>query len=97
MPILVVLFNNAGYLSQKGDVAAYYPRGAAVQTGRFAGTSISPRPEYTKLAEAYGGHGERVERADDLRPALERGLAEVAKGRLALIDVVLAPVNPDSA
>lgn len=94
LPILVVLFNNAGYLSQKGDVATYYPEGVAVQTRKFAGTSISPRPQYTKLAEAYGGYGERVERAADLRPALVRALEQVGKGRLALIDVVLAPVNP---
>ncbi len=94
LPILVVLFNNAGYLSQKSDVVTYFPQGTAVRSGRFAGTSILPRPEYTKLAEAYGGYGERVERAADLRPALARGLQEVKNGRLALVDVVLAPVNP---
>lgn len=96
LPILVVLFNNAGYLSQKGDVATYYPHGSAVQSRKFAGTSITPRPLYAKLAEAYGGYGERVELPAGLRPALARGLEEVGKGRLALIDVVLAPVNPFS-
>jgi acetolactate synthase I/II/III large subunit len=32
-------------------------------------------PDYLKLAEAYGAEGERVERADELRPALERAIA----------------------
>ena len=92
LPILVVLFDNAGYLSQKGDVAMYYPGGAAVQTGRFAGTSIAPRPDYVMLARAFGGSGEKVERPADVRPALQRGLETVASGRLALVHMVLAPV-----
>jgi acetolactate synthase I/II/III large subunit len=88
LPVLVLVFDNAGYLSQKTDVATYYPDGAAVKTGRFAGTSITPRPEYAKLAEAYGGYGEKVLRAADLPAALQRGLAE-ARQRLALIHLVL--------
>jgi acetolactate synthase-1/2/3 large subunit len=88
LPLLVLLFDNGGYLSQKTDVVSHYPDGAAVKTGRFAGTSITPRPEYAKLAEAYGGYGEKVLRAADLPAALQRGLAE-ARQRLALIHMVL--------
>jgi acetolactate synthase-1/2/3 large subunit len=86
LPLLVVLFDNGGYLSQKTDVVNYYPKGAAVQTGRFAGTAIAPRPEYAKLAEAYGGYGEKVDRPQEVRAALQRGLRE---NRLALIHMVL--------
>jgi acetolactate synthase-1/2/3 large subunit len=89
LPIMVVLFDNAGYLSQKTDVLNYYPKGSAVQTGRFAGTAITPRPEYAKLAEAYGGYGEKVTSPRDVAAALERGL-EQAQKRLALIHMVLA-------
>ncbi len=89
LPIMVVLFDNAGYLSQKTDVVTYYPQGSAVQTGRFAGTAITPRPEYAKLAEAYGGYGEKVSSPRDVAAALERGL-EQAQKRLALIHMVLA-------
>lgn len=89
LPMLVVLFDNAGYLSQKTDVKHYYPEGSAVRTGRFAGTAITPRPEYAKLAEAYGGYGEKVTEAAAVRGALQRGLQEVEKGRLALVHMVL--------
>jgi acetolactate synthase-1/2/3 large subunit len=89
LPIAVVLFDNAGYLSQKTDVMNYYPHGSAVQTGRFAGTAITPRPEYAKLAEAYGGYGEKVTSPRDVAAALERGLQQAQK-RLALIHMVLA-------
>jgi len=89
LPIMVVLFDNAGYLSQKTDVLNYYPQGSAVETGRFAGTAITPRPEYAKLAEAYGGYGEKVTSPRDVAAALERGLQQAQK-RLALIHMVLA-------
>jgi acetolactate synthase-1/2/3 large subunit len=89
LPVLVVLFVIGGYLSQKTDVVNYYPQGSAVQTGRFAGTAITPRPEYAKLAEAYGGYGEKVTSAREVRAALERGLEQAGK-RLALIHMVLA-------
>lgn len=93
--LLVILFDNAGYRSQRGDVITYYPAGQAVQSGRFVGTSIDPRPDYVKLAEAYGGHGERVTTLAELRPALERGF-EQATRRLALLHMVLPPVNPST-
>ncbi len=93
LPLLVVLFNNAGYLSQKLDVEREYPDGAAVRTKHFAGLSILPRPDYPAIARAYGGYGEAVERPSEVRPALLRGLEAVAKGQLALIEMVLAPVG----
>ena len=88
LPMLVVLFDNGGYLSQKTDVINEFPDGAAVRSGKFAGTAITPRPEYAKLAEAYGGYGEKVESAREVRPALGRGLREARK-RLSLIHLVL--------
>lgn len=92
LPILVVLFDNAGYRSQKGDVINEYPDGWAVKANRFVGTSITPRPDYALLARAYGGYGETVKAPGDVRAALARGLEAVAKGELALITVQLDPV-----
>ena len=75
--MVVMIFNNAGYLSQKMDVAMYHPQGAAVKSGRFAGTSIAPRPDYTKLAQAYGGWGEKSRPA---RRAARRAEARARAG-----------------
>jgi acetolactate synthase I/II/III large subunit len=94
LPLLVVLFDNAGYFSQKNDVVREYPDGHAVRTKQFIGTSITPRPDYGMLARAFGGHGEKVERPGDVRAALQRGLEALSKGQLALIHLVLAPINP---
>ena len=93
LPMLLVLFDNAGYFSQKNDVVREYPQGFAVKTNRFVGTSITPRPDYVKLAEAFGGQGERVEKPAELRAALQRGFDAVAQGKLALVHVVLESVN----
>ena len=93
LPILVVVFDNAGYLSQKTDVVSEYPDGWAVRSKTFAGTSIWPRPDYALLARAYGGYGEAVTEPRELRAALARGLEAVAKGQVALVSVVLEPVN----
>jgi acetolactate synthase I/II/III large subunit len=92
VPILVVLFNNAGYLSQKMDVSMYYPKGEAAKAGRVVGTKITPPPDYAALARAFGGTGERITKPSEVRPALERGLAAIAEGKLALVDVVLEAV-----
>jgi acetolactate synthase-1/2/3 large subunit len=93
LPLLVVLFDNAGYFSQKNDVVREYPQGSAVKTNQFIGTSITPSPDYAMLAKAFGGHGEKVEKPADVRAALQRGLDAVAKGQLALVHMVLEPVN----
>lgn len=93
MPILIVLFNNAGYLSQKRGIPRHYPEGWAVRSGTFAGTSIAPDPDYAAVARAFGGHGEKVEDPGQVRAALLRGLRAVVEGRAALIDVALEPVN----
>ncbi|HYL88395.1 MAG TPA: thiamine pyrophosphate-binding protein [Burkholderiales bacterium] len=93
LPMLIVLFDNAGYFSQKNDVVREYPNGWAVRSNKFAGTSIAPQPDYAMLAKAFGGRGEKVERPRDVRPALERGLQALAKGQLALVHLVLEPVN----
>jgi acetolactate synthase I/II/III large subunit len=93
LPLLVLLFDNAGYQSQKNDVMREYPQGWAVRANKFVGTSITPMPNYAILAHAFGGFGEKVERPQDVRPALEHGLEAFARGQLALIHFVLEPVN----
>lgn len=93
MPILIVMFNNLGYLSQKSGVPRYFPDGWAVRTKNFVGISIVPSPDYATIARAFDGYGEKVEEPGEVRRALERGLKAVAAGQLALIDIRLEPVN----
>jgi len=78
LPVLVVLSNNAGWTAR--------PKGDLRLPGRELGYV-----RYDLIAEGFGAYGEFVEDPRAIRPALERGLKEVEKGRPALINVVTEP------
>jgi acetolactate synthase I/II/III large subunit len=81
LPIVVVVSNNAGW----GDVQ--HEQDDAFGPGRHVASRL-PGARYDRLAEALGGHGERVEQLEELRPALERSLAS---GVCSVIDVQTDP------
>ena len=89
LPILIVVFNNGAYSVMRQSHLGFYPGGVAANTGIFHGVGIAG-PNYAQLVEPFGGHGERVEDPAALKPALERALAAVNGGQVALVDVVLA-------
>jgi acetolactate synthase I/II/III large subunit len=80
---LIVVSNNGSW----GDVR--YEEGEWF--GRTVGTDLT-QARYDQLCVALGGYGERVERPEDLRPALERGLAS---GVVSVIDVLTDPDKPN--
>ncbi len=92
LPFLTIMFNNLGYLSQKSGVPRYYPGGHAVKTGNYSGLHIAPCPEYSKIIEAFGGYGERVDDPAEVRAAIKRGLDALKRGQSALLDIRLKPV-----
>jgi len=49
---------------------------------------LQPECRYDQVVSALGGHGELVERPDQLRPALERAFAS---GKPALVNVLTDP------
>ena len=70
------------------------PRPAAAREAREAKDAAQPRPVPAPASEAAGTPQTSPETAGGLRAALSRGLEAVGNGQLALIDVVLEPVNP---
>jgi acetolactate synthase-1/2/3 large subunit len=81
LPVIVIVSNNAGW----GDVR--YEQDELFGPGRHVASTL-PGVRYDRLAEALGGHGERVERLEELRPALERSLES---GVCSVIDVQTDP------
>jgi len=73
LPIITIISQNGGWT---GDPNKEKP-------GRDLGY-----PRLDKFAEAFGGHGEWVDKADDIRPALERAKKAAAAGKPALVCVV---------
>ena len=90
LPIMIVLYNNYGYHSQKSGVPRFFPDGFAVKNQDFIGISINPSPDYAMIARAFEGYGEKVEEPSEVHAALQRGLKALAGGQMALIDVRLA-------
>ncbi|MDJ0852564.1 MAG: thiamine pyrophosphate-binding protein [Myxococcota bacterium] len=79
LPIIGVVGNDGAW----GQMMR--PQGAIYGWDRLAGTLLNVT-RYDKVVEALGGHGELVERPEDLRPALERA---AASGKPALVNVVI--------
>ena len=81
MPIIVIIINN-GYLSLIRQAQKYvYNMEFEVNTW-YGGQMI----DFMKYAETYGAHGERVERPEEIRAALERA---VKCGRPAVVEIVV--------
>ena len=79
LPVIGVLGNDAAW----GQMMR--PQGTLYGWDRLAGTLLD-YTRYDKVVEALGGHGEFVERPEELRPALERA---AASGKPALVNVVI--------
>ena len=88
LPTLTVIFNNQKYSAMQGMHLKMYPEGTAVDTDTFHGTFINA-PDFVKVAEAFGGHGERVEDPDRLEDAIRDALRAVNEGKSAILDVVI--------
>jgi acetolactate synthase-1/2/3 large subunit len=79
LPIIGVVGNDGAW----GQMMR--PQGAFLGPDRLQGTLLH-RTRYDRVVEALGGHGEQVERPEQLRPALERA---AASGKPALVNVII--------
>ncbi|WP_374527101.1 thiamine pyrophosphate-requiring protein [Novosphingobium sp.] len=78
LPILSILLNNSAMAIELDQMP--------VATERFRATDISGN--YADFATALGGYGERVTRPEDIRAAIERGIAATRAGQPALIEFI---------
>ncbi len=79
LPIVGIVGNDAAW----GQMIR--PQATIYGSNRLVATKLS-YTRYDKIVEAMGGHGEYVERPEDIRPALERAFAS---GKPALVNVKL--------
>jgi acetolactate synthase-1/2/3 large subunit len=89
LPVLSVICNNQRWAAVERAVKAIHPGGHASRRNRTPLASLDPSPKFEQVIEASGGHGERVERPEDLPGALERALRVVKEERRqALVNVI---------
>ena len=77
LPVVFVISNNFAFGNTRD-------RQRSAHGGRYLGVFYD-NPDFAKFAELLGAHGERVERDEQLAPALERAFAS---GRTAIVDVI---------
>ncbi len=80
LPIVGVIGNDGQWATIK------HPQKAML--GHSTGSDLAPGIRYDRMVEAFGGHGELVERPEDIRPALERAFAY---GKPACVNVLTDP------
>ena len=78
--VVGVMGNNGIWALEKHPMEFLY--------GYSVAAELRPGTRYDQLVEALGGHGELVERPDDLKPALERAFSA---GLPALVNVLTDP------
>ena len=67
LPVKVMILNN-GYLGMVRQwQSLFYKK-------RYSHTSLAVSPDFVKLAEAYGAHGLRVEKPEDVKEAIAKAL-----------------------
>ena len=81
-PVVVLVVDNGMYGTIRMHQERRYP-------GRVSGTDLA-NPDFAALAKAFGGHGERVARTDEVPAALERALGAGVPAVLHL------PVDPEA-
>lgn len=64
------------------------------QTGRMPFGTRLHNPDWAAYAQACGADGYRVETHEELMAALEQALPRLAAGRVAVVDVAVAAVEP---
>jgi acetolactate synthase-1/2/3 large subunit len=77
IPIVCVIANNFSYGNTRD-------RQRTAHEGRYEGVFYG-NPDFAEFARLLGAHGERVERAEDLGPAIDRAFES---GLPALVDVI---------
>jgi acetolactate synthase-1/2/3 large subunit len=80
IPILSILLNNF-------SMAIEIPI-MPVSQQKYGATDISGN--YAAMAQAFGGYGERVTQADQIVPAIQRGIAQTQAGVPALLEFITA-------
>ena len=80
LPIVVLVIDNGMYGTIRMHQERHYP-------GRVSATTLR-NPDFAAYAQAFGGHGERVETTEEFAPALQRALAS---GKPAILHCLLDP------
>lgn len=92
LPILTVVLDNGGWQAVKEAVLRVHPDGPAAQAGEFQARLKGEQRRFEQVAQAFGAHGERVTRPEDLPSAIARCLQALDEGRAASLVASVAKI-----
>jgi benzoylformate decarboxylase len=85
VPLLVIVFNNRAYMAVKNQFRGSEER---IRMAADMGAElVGPDINFARLAETFGIFGQRVEKPDDIEPAIKRAMEQSGP---ALVDVVIS-------
>jgi thiamine pyrophosphate-dependent acetolactate synthase large subunit-like protein len=88
LPLLVLVYNNAKYAAMQYYHDKFYPSGTAIATKDYYGVNIKGM-KYEEAAAMVGGYAKRVETPGQLREALKEATGFLAKGKSAIINMIM--------
>jgi len=88
LPTTTIVMNNARWHAVHRSTLGMYPDGLASKEEIMPLVSLGDTPEFDQIMEACGGHGEKVDHADQLEDAIRRCLEANRNGKAALINLV---------
>lgn len=92
IPLLVLVLNNLEWGAVRQSVLGVYPDGYAAKSNAMPLVSLTPSPDFTKVAAASRAWAAQVERADDLLGVLQAAIAHVTTEKTqALVEIRIAP------
>jgi acetolactate synthase-1/2/3 large subunit len=91
LPIFSIIVDNAGWNAVRDATLRVYPNGTANERDAFQ-SRLPTGMEFSKLAAVSGAYGECLSDPAQTGAAIDRCLAEVDKGRSALLHVRVTPI-----
>jgi acetolactate synthase-1/2/3 large subunit len=89
LPIVIVVLNNKKYEAMRKGHVHHYPDGASASRNLHYGVTIDG-PDYERLGDHFGFHGQRVEKLGELNGVLKKGLVATKEGKTSILNVVLS-------
>lgn len=91
LPILYVVFNNCGWQSIHNLQTTTYGKDRGIATQFLDRRGKPHTPHLAKVAQAFGAHGERIEKPSEIARAVKRALAS---GKTSVVEMMTSRELP---
>ncbi|MFQ5996807.1 MAG: thiamine pyrophosphate-binding protein [Dehalococcoidales bacterium] len=94
LPVVYAVLNNIGWISIRDLQLDMFGKERGISTEFFNRKGELYSPDFAAIAQAFGAYGERIQKGEEVKPALERAFAS---GKPVVIEVMVNREYPYSA